>query len=100
MWHGDLIVCCLDVYAIPANSVIPNFSSAQSFTLLALSLEPILFLPVLAFITLHEYFGGQLKAKCPFFLHLKHVAFEIHSGIDGGLLLSLSGHFESRCPVL
>ena len=54
----DLIICCLDAYAIPANSVTPNLSSTQSYTLLALNLKPIFFLPVFAFITLHEYFGG------------------------------------------
>ena len=38
-----------------------------------------------------SYFGGQLKAMCPFFLHFAQVRFDIQKGTDGGLFLDLSG---------
>ena len=37
--------------------------------------------------TLLPYLRGQLKAKCPFFLHVAQVASDIHSGIEGGQFL-------------
>ena len=83
---------------MPANSVNLAELSAESVTLLAVVLLKLLGFDG-ALIVLHKYFGGQLKAKCPFFLYFKHVALDIHSGIEGGRFFSLSGKFESVCPV-
>ena len=69
--------------------------SAESVILLAFIVGPVSSLFVGALMTLHKYFGGQLKAKCPFFLQFKQVALEIHSHIEWGLFLPLSGHLES-----
>ena len=46
-----------------------------------------------------SYFGGKLKAMCPFFLHLAQVRLDIQKGTDGGCFLDLSGQDVSECPV-
>ena len=50
-------------------------------------------------VTLLSYFGGQLKAVCPFFLHLAQVRLDIQKGTDGCCFLDLSGQDVSECPV-
>ena len=70
---------------MPENSVNLAELSTESVTLLALILG---LLPSFegAFIVLRRYFGGQLKAKCQFFLHFRQVPLEIHSDIEGGII--------------
>ena len=53
----------------------------------------------LRLMTLLSYFGGQLKAMRPFFLHLAQVRLDIQKGTDGGCFLVLSGQDVSECPV-
>ena len=53
----------------------------------------------LRLIILLSYFGGQLKAMCPFFLYLAQVRLDIQRGTDGGCFLDLSGKDVSECPV-
>ena len=69
---------------MPAKSVNLTQLSAESVTLLAVILG-LLFSFEGAFMFLYKYFGGQLKVKCPFFLHFRQVALENHSGFEGGL---------------
>ena len=53
----------------------------------------------LCLMILLSYFGGHLKAVCPFFLHLAQVRLDIQKGTDGGRFLDLSGQDVSECPV-
>ena len=59
-----------------------------------------LFLLIKVFLTLQLYFGGQLKARWPFFLHFMQMECFTHWGIDGGLLSCLSLHNASVCTTL
>ena len=95
----ELIVCFLQcknldsIFMMIANS----FTKAAEFSFGLLCcfslLGPSLFW--LGFLTLQLYLGGQLKARCPFFLHYTHVAALTHKGIEGGFFCSLSGQVES-----
>ena len=81
----DLILDLINFeIAIPANSVILEGQSGSSFTLFTIVLFVVLDFCVLGQITLHVYLGGQLKAKCPFFLQFMHVVLDIQEGIEGG----------------
>ena len=78
----------MEVCTAPANSVVSAALSSGGRGAVFLRL-----------MTLLSYFGGKVKAMCPFFLHLAQVRLDIQNGTDGGCLLDLSGQDVSECPV-
>ena len=86
MCHNSWVASCLCLdlilelinfeVAIPANFTILEVCSGSSFTLFAIVRFVVLDFGFLGLITLHSYLGGQLKAKCPFFLQFMHVVLD------------------------
>ena len=91
------------MYAMPANSVTwSKFSNCSLVVFFGILELLILFLnfDLASLMTLHAYFGRNLKLRWPLFLHVEHVALETHSGIVGGLLCALFWQLVSVCPSL